>query len=321
MHPILFKIGDFPIGTYGVAIVIGLFAALWVASWLGRRRGIHPDFFYDLAFVLLLTGFLGARILYIITDWKNFTQDPLGIIFSRQGFVFWGGFLGALPAGIWFVRRRKLPLLEVMDIIAPCLALAHAFGRIGCFFAGCCYGLVCAPGHDHGWLEKVAVQYPLLTDATGQPIQMFNIPYWEQLMANPPLIQPGQPPLPVVAVQLVESGGNFLIFGMLLWFWLRKRHFSGQIFSLYLLVYSVMRFNLEFMRGDVGRGIWLGGISTSQIISLLTFAAAIGLWLTLRGRGITPMPAQAGITPETAVENSHPAAGSGKPQSRSKKSR
>lgn len=287
MHPILFKIGNFTVGTYGVMIVIGMLSGLWLMARLARRRGLPPEFFYDLAFVLLLSGFVGARVFNIIIEWKEFVKDPAGMIFSRSGFVFQGGFIAALICGLWFTRRRKVPLLETVDIVAPGLVLAHAFGRIGCFLAGCCYGLTCTGTH-HPLLCKLAVQYPLITDH-GQPAELFNFAYAGQLAQG--LIGPeATAPLPILPVQLFESFGNFLICLVLVWAW-RRRRFSGQIFALYMGLYSVLRFSLEYLRGDEDRGVYFGGvISTAQIIALVTLAGAIGLWWYRHNKGIVAIP-------------------------------
>jgi phosphatidylglycerol:prolipoprotein diacylglycerol transferase len=301
MHPILFRIGGLTIGTYGVAIVAGMLGALWLSGRLARRRGLIPDFIYDLAFRLLLFGFLGARLLYIILNWREFLADPLGLLFSRQGFVFQGGFIAALAAGIWYTRRHKVPLLGAADIIAPALALAHGFGRIGCFFAGCCYGKVCPPEHSTALERLLSVRYPLDMDH-GQ-ISNFNFAYFGQIERG--LIPQGAAgPLPILPVQLFEAFGNFVICAVLLWMWKRQK-FSGQVFALYMLLYSVLRFGLEFLRGDAERGLWLGGmISTGQSIAICTFAAGVVLWMMRKGTVIDAMP---DLTP-AAAEEAAPAA-------------
>ncbi len=302
MHPILFQVGSFVVGTYGVMIVAGMLTGLWLVSRLARRRGLDPEFFFDLTFMLLVSGLIGARLVYILTEWREFLRDPMAMILSRQGFVFLGGFGSALIAGIWFTRRRHMPLLETCDLVAPALALAHGFGRIGCFFAGCCYGKAIDPAHSTALDRALAVQFPFIP---GQNGEMFNFAYESQLRGG--LIEKGAlAPLPVLPTELFEMAGNFAICLVLLWF-LRRRRFSGQIFALYLMIYSVLRFSLEFIRGDSERGLfWGGAISTSQIICLFTMALAIALWVARHNRGIEPLPAAAvGVPPKP------PAAGGG----------
>lgn len=291
VHPILFHIGSLPIATYGVLIMIGLLVSLPLAGWLGARRGIPPQFFYDLALVLLISGFLGARLFYIIQNFGEFLEEPLAMLLSRQGFVFLGGFVLALACGIWFARRRGFSVWEIADVVAPPLALAHGIGRIGCFFAGCCFGDYCTPGHNH-WLAPIATQYPLIME-NGKPAEQFNFAYFTQIEQG--LLQPGATQtLPLIPVQLMEMAGNFLICFGLVMLW-RRRRFSGQIFAVYLAAYSVLRFLLEFWRGDDYRGLYFGGsVSTSQLITLGTVVVAGVIWWLRRGKGIAPLPAPAG---------------------------
>ena len=143
--------------------------------------------------------------------------------------------MAAVPVGIWYVRKHNLPVWKTADIMAPSIALGHAFGRLGCFFAGCCYGAVCSGPlcvtfHDAHSLAPLGV--------------------------------------PLFPTQLMESGGEFLIFGILTLLW-RRRKFDGQLFWLYPIFYAILRFVIEFFRGDVDRGLYFGGIiSTSQIIAV-----------------------------------------------------
>lgn len=285
MHPILFHLGKLPIGSYGVAIVIGMLTGLSLAGRLARRRGMRVEFFYDLAFVLLLCGFAGARLLYILQNWEEFTANPMGLLLSRQGFVFQGGFIAATVAGILYTRASRMPLFGVADAVAPGLALAHGFGRIGCFLAGCCYGKVCGPEHASGLLHALSVRYPLNLDAGGQ-ISEFNFAYYGQLAQG--VIREGMAPLPIVPVQLFESFGNFLICLALVWAW-RRRRFSGQIFALYMMTYSVLRFSLEFLRGDAERHFYLG-MPTGQWIAIATLIGGAALWLARRGQGLELIP-------------------------------
>jgi phosphatidylglycerol:prolipoprotein diacylglycerol transferase len=156
--------------------------------------------------------------------------------------------------------------------------------------AGCCFGKACIPGQTHPWLQALAVQFPLVTDKAGEPLQMFNYAYWEHIQRH--LIGWGaEAPLPVVPVQLFESVGNFTICLVLVWVW-RRRRFSGQTATLYLILYSTLRIGLEFLRGDSGRGLHFGGsVSTAQIIAAATLAAAVALWWWRRDKGLEALPA------------------------------
>ena len=119
MHPILFHIGDFFIGSYGLMIVIGLVCALMLAQHLGRGENIAADHFYDLGFVAVLSGFLGARLFFILIEFTQFLRDPIAMILSREGFIFYGGFLTAAAAIVWYIRKKQMPLWKTADIAAP----------------------------------------------------------------------------------------------------------------------------------------------------------------------------------------------------------
>jgi len=271
MHPVLFRIGDFYIGTYGVLSVLALVAALTVGLALGRRAGLPADPIYDLAFIALVSGFLGARLLFILVNFPAFLADPLSMILSRTGFVFLGGLaLAAAACGV-YVRWKALPMWDVGDVAGPSLALAHAIGRVGCFFAGCCYG---APTGS-----SLGVAFTRLLDRQGQTI--FSFAYQDHLQRG--LIGPeATASLPVLPTQLFESAANLLVFALLLLLW-RRRSVPGHIFAVYLLLYGAARFALEFLRGDLERGLWFGGrLSTSQLLSLALIVVGAWLWNHLR---------------------------------------
>ena len=160
--------------------------------------------------------------------------------------MFFGGLLAAVPVGIWYVKRHKLPVWKTADIMAPYIALGHAFGRLGCFFAGCCFGSPCD--------GPVCITF---TDP--HSLAPLGVPLWP--------------------TQLMESGGEFLIFGLLLLIRNRKS-FDGQLFWLYPLLYSILRFIVEEFRGDTARGLYFGGLaSTSQIIAVgLALVSVFMLW-------------------------------------------
>lgn len=291
MHPVLFHIRDFFVGTYGILIVVGLVAGLALMLRRARQLGLPTDFFYDLTFVVMVSGFIGARILFILINLKyiwgeEFGAGLMGLIFAREGFVFMGGFVGAIAASIWFIRRRNMPLWDTADIVAPSLAVGHAFGRIGCFLAGCCYGGVCEPG---SFWSRFAVSFPRVLNDKGEPVLSFA---WSDQVRRG-LIEPSAvQSLPLIPTQLLESAVNFTICGLLLLLW-RRRRFSGHIFLMYLFFYGTARFGLEYLRGDLVRGVYFGGrISTSQIFSLAAIAAGVIAWKFLgRDRpGPTPRP-------------------------------
>ena len=259
MHPILFQIpkidlgawtiGPIPIRMYGLMIGIGFLLGIYLAARRAKKEGLNPDLILDLGVYLLLAAIVGSRILYVVTAWQEFARTPLEMFaIWKGGLVFYGGVLGAVPVGIWYVKRHHLPVWQTADIIAPYAALGHAFGRLGCFFAGCCYGAPCS----------------------GPLCITFNDPH-----SLAPL------GVPLFPTQLTESGGEFLIFGLLLLL-RRYKKFDGQLFGFYLVFYAILRFTIEFFRGDTVRGVYFNGlISTSQIIAL--GIAAVTVILLARG--------------------------------------
>ncbi len=265
MHPILFEIpkiefgnwfiGPIPIRLYGLMIGIGFLLGIYLASRRGKKEGIDPDRILDMGVYLLLAAIIGSRLLYVLTNLQEFSANPLeAFAIWKGGLVFYGGMLAAVPVGIWYVRKHNLPVWKTADVIAPYAALGHGFGRLGCFFAGCCYGAPCS----------------------GPVCITFNDPH-----SLAPL------GVPLFPTQLMESGGEFLIFGVLIML-RRYKKFDGQLFWFYPLFYSVLRFIIEFFRGDAVRGVYFGGlISTSQIIAIGMFALSGVMLLRLRNATIT----------------------------------
>lgn len=242
MHPYLFHIGNLPIGTYGVFLAAGILVGLWIVSREVRRRGLPSDKVGDLNFYLFLAAIGGGRLTHVLVDFAYYREHPWEVIFSREGFVFYGGFIASVIVLIVFCRRVKLDPWRVGDCYGVAVPLAHTFGRVGCFFAGCCYGRACSGS----W----CVQFPLLSE-------------------------------PVIPVQLYEAAGNFALFLFLFFFLRRRQRFDGQMLLSYALLYAVLRFILEFWRGDP-RGIY-GPFSTSQWVCLVIFAgAAAMLWKKAR---------------------------------------
>lgn len=279
MHPILFRVGDFAVGTYGIMIVLGIIAGLAVVRYLVTRDGRDFTPYYDLAFFVLLAAFVGARVLFILVNLDAFFESPGRLIFAREGFVFLGGFAAAIGATLVGLKVKNLPIWDSGDYAAPGLAIGHGIGRIGCFLAGCCYGKPVS-----GPLSFLGVQFPHVhTD--GETFASFA---WHDHVYNGLIPPTAEASLPVYPTQLFESVGNLLIFAALMVAW-RMRKFSGQIFTLYLMLYGLMRFTIEYFRGDVGRGVYLGGLlSTSQILSIIAISVGIGLWYYLRAKTHLP---------------------------------
>jgi len=257
MHPILFEIpkidlggwtiGPIPIRMYGLMIGLGFLVAVWLASRRAKKEGIDPERIMDMGVYLLLAAIIGSRLFYVLVNFQEFQRNWLDVFaIWKGGLVFYGGLIGAVAAGIWYIRKHALPVWKTADIVAPYIALGHMFGRFGCFFAGCCYG---APCHT-----SVGITF---SDA--HSLAPLGVPLYP--------------------TQLFEAGGELVNFLVLLTVY-RFRKFDGQVFWLYPALYSILRFIVEFFRGDAARGVYFGGaISTSQIVSVgMFFLSLLMLW-------------------------------------------
>ncbi len=142
MHPILLKIGPITIYSYGVMVALGFTVSVILICKHAAGFNLDKDKMLDLAVIILLAGIIGARILYVALNLKVYMADPIEILkLSRGGLVWYGGFLSALFAAVFYIRKKGMDFWNVVDLIAPYTALAQAFGRIGCFLNGCCYGI------------------------------------------------------------------------------------------------------------------------------------------------------------------------------------
>lgn len=267
MHPILFYVYDnFYIGTYGVMVGLGALLGALLGVYRAKRANVPISFIIDLLFYSTIAGFIGGRVVFILVNFNDFLLHPWSYIFSRQGFVFLGGLLFAIPVAVYYTHKKRMPIGKIADLLAPSLPLAHMFGRFGCFSAGCCYGKVCT-----GALCKIALRFPAVYDKKDNLIGSFvYIDHLQRGWVTPEMTHS----LPVIPTQLLEAGALFIIFCVLLLL-SRKKLRSGHLFLLYLLLYSVWRFGIEFVRGDAERGIWFGVISTSQIITALIVVGII----------------------------------------------
>ncbi len=279
MHPILVQFGHFFIGTYGFFVAAGLLIGLFAASKLAKRHGVDPNLITDIVFLGVVLGILGARITYILVNFGDFSstfsdpnRSPMEYILSRQGFVFGGGIILAIAGSVLYIRRKKQRLWLVADVFAPAMPLGHAIGRIGCFFAGCCWGKVCSLP----W----AVRYPNTIGPNGEEL---GFAFQQQVMKGW-IPETAHLTKPIHPVQLYESAALFVLAALLSYAW-RKRRFEGQIFLLYLMGYPIIRFLDEFLRGDDDRGFY-GWFSVSQYLSIGAFVIGIVLWVVLRHRKV-----------------------------------
>jgi phosphatidylglycerol:prolipoprotein diacylglycerol transferase len=284
MHPYLFNIPlpgghCFPIRSYGLMIVLGFLVCLWLVQRRGKRMGLNPTALFDVAVVGLVGGIVGARLFYVIDNWNAFASDLTGIIrIDQGGLAFYGGLMGGavvLLSGLW---SKKLPVRPTLDVVASLVPLGHAFGRVGCFLNGCCFGKV-----THSW---VGVKFPRILNGAGDIVG--SEPYLHQLRLG--LIDKSQTwSLPVYPTQLFEVGYELLTFGILSFLLFRRRR-AGDVAWLYAIFYGSARFVNEFFRADTQPSPALGGLTIFQVLSL--GAATFGLVMLVDGirRPAQPMP-------------------------------
>ncbi len=260
MYPELFKIGDFPVTTYGIFLAVGMLLALFVASRLAARDGLPSERIYDLGLWVLVGGLLGSKLLMLLVE------DNVNIFsldFLRSGGVFYGSLIGGFLAAAILVPLYKLPFWKVTDALAPGLALGQAFGRQGCFAAGCCWGKVCD--------NSLGVHF------SDQGHEYTGVP----------IIGPDGADLYLWPTQMMESLIMLAVFGFLFWLHRRKK-FDGQVLIAYGFIYSLVRFSIEFIRddprGDLFGFTTLTGLSTSQGISLLVALTCVVFLIVRLGR-------------------------------------
>jgi len=232
MHPILFKIGSLTIYTYGVFVFLGVIIGYSLSLKEAKSHHIDKDKFSNLVFWSILFSFIGARVFYIITNFKDFLQSPTEYIFSRSGFVFYGGLVFGLVSMFFYSRKYNIDFLKLLDISAFGITIGHSIGRLGCFSYGCCYG---KPTNSF-----IGVVFPI--ESPVKPIGVRVIP-----------------------TQLIEAFFLVVIF-FILKYLKRKINFKGGLFFSYCFLYGILRFIIEFFRGD-DRGYFLF-FSTSQWFSI-----------------------------------------------------
>jgi len=256
VHPRLFtvpafdllgrNVGPLVMPTYGILLVLGMLAGLWIVTRQARKAGLVPDTISDMAVYAIIAGLIGAKVALLIVEWPFYSRNPRELLsLFQSGGVFYGGLLGAIPVAFWYARRHGLDGWKTADVLAPGVAVGQAVGRLGCFMAGCCYGRPT----DVPWAVTFTDLYA--NRNVGTPLDT-----------------------PLHPTQIYESLACFLILGILLWMAPRKR-FHGQVVLAYVVLYAVARFVVEMYRGDAIRGFVFGGrLSTSQFIALLMVAAA-----------------------------------------------
>jgi phosphatidylglycerol:prolipoprotein diacylglycerol transferase len=251
MFPELLRVGPFPIHTYGLMVAIGILAGAWLGELLHRRLGGDPGRYLDLALVTVLGGLLGARLLFILVNLPWYVAHPAEVVMIwKGGLVFYGGFLLGPVAYLLTTRAFRMPVLATGDIAVISLALGHAFGRLGCFAAGCCYG---AP-----WDPPFCVTF---TDPDA--LAPLNVPLFPS--------------------QLFSFASGAVIFAILVAYRPRRRS-PGQVFWLYLILASAARIAEDAFRGAEAKSAVLPWLSATQAISLGLGAVALLMFVVFGRR-------------------------------------
>lgn len=311
MHPIWFNLFGYPIHLYAVMIATGFVVGIWLATRYAERVGYDRDLVLDLCWWILVAGLVGSRVLFIVVNWDQYYYPCVDVAYFNQlypedaitepdctrllrfwngGLVFLGGVIGAVLIIIWFMRRERLPVLPMTDVLIPSLAIGQFFGRLGCLAAGCCWGK--PTGTD--WGLAFPPRSMVFHQHTGEGLLNAGAAH----------------SLPVHATQLYDSLVGLALFGVLLWIRQRKRY-HGQVFVWWLLLYPLARSTIELFRGDDAErgfvfqviseplnqllGLPAGSVtflSTSQLISLCIVGGALVLRHYARRRAtLTPAPA------------------------------
>ncbi|MFO7675612.1 MAG: prolipoprotein diacylglyceryl transferase [bacterium] len=253
MFPTILRLGGIQIYSYGLMLFISFLLGIFIVERRARRFGVESKDVTDLALWILVAVVVGSRLFYVAFHWNEFKDDLIGIIaFWRgglAGLMFYGGFLGALIAGLIFVRVRRLPVLKLLDAAAPAIVLGEGFTRIGCFLNGCCYGVPTT--------GCTGIHFPLHSPAGAS--------------------YPGQAIHPT---QLYSSLAGFLLFGIALLLE-RRRLKEGVLFAVMLILYSLFRFGIDFVRHYENAANYWG----NQVVALgLTAVGIVLLVVFLRRR-------------------------------------
>ncbi|MGE0450674.1 MAG: prolipoprotein diacylglyceryl transferase [Vicinamibacterales bacterium] len=262
MHPVLLDLGPATLYTYGVLLAAAYLLGLKLAMVRAQERGLDHTRVLDLGIYIIISALVGAKLLMVIVDFRTFVADPAELItLARSGGVFYGGLILAVVVALWYIRRIGLPLWTTCDVFAPGIALGHVIGRMGCFFAGCCWG----KPTDVPW--AVTFTNPYAATNVGTPLNV-----------------------PLHPTQLYEAGAEALILALLLSTERRGTPYPGRTFWLYMLLYAITRFIIEFYRNDPRGAVLI--FSTSQFISLILAPLSIIMLVVLSRRG-EPAPRRA----------------------------
>jgi phosphatidylglycerol---prolipoprotein diacylglyceryl transferase len=273
MYPHLFTIGDFTVTSFGLMMFLSFVGGAWVLARQFELRGLDPEAAWDMLLWIALGGILGAKLYYVALHYEALLENPLRELTNRGGLVWYGGFIGGVAAFYWQARKRGLPLGKAFDATAPTLAVAYAIGRLGCFLVGDDYGRP-----TDSW---VGIAFP-----EGYPPSTAG--YFRSIGTQIPAEIPDTAVLAVHPTQLYEIALALIMFAVL---WrLSGRLRTWRLFGLYLAMYGVLRFGIEFVRAKTD--LMVLGLTTSQLASLVLLVLAGVIWMRTRGE---PEPATAAV--------------------------
>jgi phosphatidylglycerol:prolipoprotein diacylglycerol transferase len=260
--PAFFGVGPITVYSYGVLLAASYLLGLRLAMSRAKRWGLDANRVLDLGIYIIIAALIGAKLLLLVVDFDQFKNSPADLLsLARSGGVFYGGLILAVVVAFWYIARHRMPFWTTCDVFAPGIALGHVTGRLGCLAAGCCYG----KPTDLPW--AIVFTNPQAAANVGTPLG-----------------------IPLHPTQIYEAGAELLILALLLATERRGRQFGGRTFWLYMLLYAVSRFVIEYFRGDP-RGVdpVFGIFSTSQFISMILGPLALGMlaWLA---RSSPPSP-------------------------------
>ncbi len=257
-HPFAYSVGPFSFTGFGIAVLLAFVIAQVICQRELVRRGHDPEPIGDLTFAAVIGGLLGAKLYYVIL------MHDIDTLFSRGGFVFWGGLIGGIVAVVAAIMLKRLDLQRIADVAGIAIAAAYSIGRTGCW----------AVGDDYGrpWNSPLAVSFPegAPPSTAANMHEMFGV-----------AIPPGTAPTQVLSVyptQLYEVTMGFIMF-LILWRLRDHKHAEGWLFGAYMVLAGVERFLIEFLRAKDDRLI--GGLTVAQLFALLFIAAGL-VWMNAR---------------------------------------
>ncbi len=255
MFPRIAEFGPLVLYTYGLLMSVGFLTGILWTIRMARREGIGADEIWGIGLLVMVSAIIGAKLFLVFFEWRYYLANPREIFTLdtlRSGGVFLGGLLAAIGASIVYFRRKGLPGWKLSDCFAPGIAIGHAIGRLGCFAAGCCFGAAC----HLPW--AVTFTDPVAHQIVGVPLH-----------------------IPLHPTQLYELLAEASLFLFLNWKAKTKR-FDGQLILLYAILYSGIRFFLDFFRGEVQSVLGADILTNSQLLCLVAFPLLSWQYFRLR---------------------------------------